>query len=303
MTTIDALVPGSDPSEILTLGRAELPLRRFLRRFLAQKVAVAAAAVLFLIVVVAIAAPVLAPVDPNAQDLRARLLPPLSSGHLLGTDHLGRDVLSRLLFGARISLVAALEAVGIGAAGGIVPGLFAGYVGRWLDWVVMRWTDALMSFPPVILAIAVIAALGPGLTNAMIAVGVVFSPRFARIARGAVLAVREETFVEAARSMGLPTSTIVRRHILPHVLSPLIVTASVLAGVAMVVEAGLSFVGLGVQPPQSSWGSMLASSFRFMANQPTLILWPGLCIIATVLALNLLGDGIRDALGREVRRG
>jgi ABC-type dipeptide/oligopeptide/nickel transport system permease subunit len=232
----------------------------------------------------------------------SRLLPAFSPGHLLGTDHLGRDILSRLLFSARVSLVAAGEAVGIGAVLGIVPGLLSGYIGRWFDWLIMRCADALMSFPPVILAIAVIAALGPGLTNAMIAVGIVFAPRFARIARSAVLTVREESFIEAARSMGLRTGKIVRRHILPHVLSPIIVTASVLAGVAMIVEAGLSFVGLGVQPPDSSWGSMLATSFRFISNDPALMVWPGMCVIVTVLALNLLGDGIRDSLGREIRR-
>ena len=196
----------------------------------------------------------LAPYDPNDQDLRAILLPPRSPGHLLGTDNLGRDVLSRLMYGARFSLLASVEAVGVGVLIGFLPGLLAGYFTGRTDWVVMRFIEAFMAFPPIILAIAVVAAIGPGLTNSMIAVGLVFAPRFARMTRDATLAVREETFVEAARSLGLRRSTILRRHVVPHILSPLIVMITVLAGVAMIVEAGLSFVGLGAIPPDSSWG-------------------------------------------------
>lgn len=279
----------------------ESPSRRFLRRFMKQRVAVVSAVVLALVILAALFAPLLAPHDPNETDLRNVLAGPGSDGHLLGTDNVGRDVLSRLLFAGRVSLLAALQAVGVGLAIGVVPALVAGYMGRWLDWLLMRFTDALLAFPPLILAIAVIGILGPGLTNAMIAVGIIFAPRFARITRAAVLSVREETFVEAARSMGLSQPWIIWRHVLPHVLSPLIVTATVLAGMAMIIEAGLSFIGLGVQVPQASWGAMLATANRFIRNSPTLILWPGLAIAITVLSINLLGDGIRDALGREVR--
>jgi peptide/nickel transport system permease protein len=276
--------------------------RSFVRRFLEQRAAVAALVVLLLIVVVAIFAPVLAPYDPNAQDLRAILLPPRSPGHLLGTDNLGRDVLSRLMYAARFSLLASVEAVGVGVLIGFLPGLLAGYFTGRTDWVVMRFIEAFMAFPPIILAIAVVAAIGPGLTNSMIAVGLVFAPRFARMTRDATLAVREETFVEAARSLGLRRSTILRRHVVPHILSPLIVMITVLAGVAMIVEAGLSFVGLGAIPPDSSWGSMLAGSIRFTTNSPWLIVWPGLCIVITVVCFNLVGDGIKDSVGREMRR-
>ena len=273
-----------------------------LQRFRRQPVAVTGAVVLAAIIVVAVFAPVLAPYDPDAQNLRESLLPPFTDGHPLGTDELGRDVLSRLMFGARTSLLAAVEAVGIGALLGLVPGLIAGYVGGRFDWLVLRAIEALTSFPPIILAIVVVAALGPGLTNAMLAVGIVFAPRFARMGRDATMNVRHETFVEAARSMGLHTHTIIRRHIVPHVLSPLIVMATVLAGVAMIVEAGLSFVGLGARPPTSSWGTMLATAFRFTTNAPLLIVWPGLCVVITVLSLNLVGDGIRDSIGKETRR-
>ncbi|MDG2428263.1 MAG: ABC transporter permease [Acidimicrobiales bacterium] len=281
--------------------RYESPSRRFARRLLSQKVATASGVILILVVLSAIFAPLLAPLDPNKTDLRNTLLPPGSADFLLGTDYLGRDVLSRLLFAGRVSLVAAVQAVSVGLILGVAPALVAGYVGRWWDWLLMRFTDALLAFPPLILAITVIGILGTGLTNAMIGVGIIFAPRFARITRSAVLSVREETFVEAAKSMGLSQPRIIWRHVLPHLLSPLVVTATVLAGMAMIIEAGLSFIGLGVQVPQASWGSMLSTAYRFIRVSPTLILWPGLAIMITVLSVNLLGDGIRDALGREVR--
>jgi ABC-type dipeptide/oligopeptide/nickel transport system permease subunit len=276
--------------------------RSFVRRFLEQRTAVVALFVLVLIVSVAVFAAQLAPHDPNAQNLRANLLPPGSSGHLLGTDNLGRDVVSRLMYGARFSLLASLYAVGVGVLIGFIPGLLAGYFGGRTDWVVMRFIEAFMAFPPIILAIAVVAAIGPGLTNSMIAVGLVFAPRIARMTRDATMAVREETFVEAARSLGLRRAAILRRHVVPHILSPLIVMITVLAGVAMIVEAGLSFVGLGAIPPDSSWGTMLAGSIRFTTNSPWLIVWPGLCIMIAVVCFNLVGDGIKDSVGRETRR-
>lgn len=293
---------GQISEEAVSLGtRHESPSRRFARRFLTQRVAVVSAVVLLLMVLSAIFAPLLAPLDPNKTDLRSVLLAPGSGDHLLGTDYLGRDVLSRLVFAGRVSLIAAIQAVGVGLLLGVAPALVTGYVGRWGDWLLMRFTDALLAFPPLILAITVIGILGTGLTNAMIGVGIIFAPRFARITRAAVLSVREETFVEAARSMGLSQPRIIWRHVLPHVLSPLVVTATVLAGMAMIIEAGLSFIGLGVQVPEASWGSMLSTGYRYIRVSPTLILWPGLAIMVTVLSINLLGDGIRDALGREVR--
>lgn len=276
--------------------------RSFVRRFSEQRVALGALAVLVLIATVAVFAHVLAPFPPDQQNLRNVLQPVGADGHLLGTDHLGRDVLSRLMFGARFSLLAAVQAVGVGVMIGFVPGLLAGYFGGKIDWLIMRFIEAVMAFPPIILAIAVVAALGPGLTNAMIAVGVVFAPRISRLTRDSTLGVREETFVEAARGMGLRRFTILRRHVVPHILSPLIVLVTVLAGVAMIVEAGLSYIGLGAVPPDSSWGTMLAGSVRYVTNSPLLIVWPGLCVVVTVICLNLVGDGIKDSVGRESRR-
>ncbi len=298
-TTDEAVPATAERSDAAVVG--ERPLRRFIRRFRRERLAVVALIVLALFVAASALAPVLAPYDPNAQNLANLLAPPGSEGHLLGTDHLGRDIVSRLLYGGQVSLLAAVQAVAVGAALGVVPGLLAGYLGGRTDWLIMRVTDTMMSFPPLILAMTVIAALGPGLVNAMIAIGILFAPRFLRMARSAVLAVREEVFVEAARSMGIPRWQIMSRHIVPHTVAPLTVTVSVLASHAMLAEAALSFLGLGVQPPDASWGVLIAIGYQNIFTAPDMILWPGLCIAVVVLAFNLLGDGIRDSLGRETR--
>jgi len=274
--------------------------RRFVRRFRRQRLAVPALVVLLLLGCVAIFAPWLAPADPNAIDLMNALQPP-PHGHGLGTDHLGRDVLSRLLVASRVSLQAAVQSVAIGSAIGVPAGLVAGYFGRRVDSVISRISDAILAFPPLILAIAVIAMLGPSVTNAMIAIGFVFAPRFLRLTRAEVLAIREETYIEAARSIGMPSTRILARHVLPNALPPLIVQASLAAGFAMLAEASLSFLGLGVQPPQSSWGAMLSEAATVINREWTLMLAPGICIILTTLAFNLLGDGLRDSIGREAR--
>lgn len=288
-------------TEGFSARRRETPMRRFLRRFGENRVGVVSVAVLVLICTAVILAPLVAPTDPNATDLNSVRLPPGSPGHLLGTDQVGRDLLSRLIFAGRVSLLAALQAVAIGAVAGIVPAAIAGYQGGWMDWLFMRVADALLSFPPLILAVTVIGIVGPGLTNAMVAVGVIFAPRFGRITRNAVLSVREEEFVDAARSMGLSHWRIVSKHILPHILSPLIVTGTVLAGMAIIIEAGLSFIGLGVQVPQASWGSMLSEAYRFISVAPYQILWPGIAVAMTVLSINFIGDTIQDSIGREGR--
>ncbi len=275
--------------------------QRFVKRFLRQKAAVVAATYLVILVLVAIFATVVAPQAPDTTSLTNSFAGP-SGGNWLGTDQLGRDVLSRLIVGSRISLLAAVQAVAIGLALGVVPGLLAGYLGRWVDIVIMRITDAIMTFPPLLLAIAFVAVLGQGLSKAMLAVGIVFAPRFARLVRGLVLSVREETFIEASRSIGTPTTRIMFRQILPNVLSPLVVQISLSLGFAMLAEAALSFLGLGVTPPQASWGSMLQNAYRNVNESSFLAIPPGLMIMFTVLAFNLLGDGIRDSLGKEIRR-
>ncbi len=280
----------------------ETPFRRFRRRFLRQRAAVVALAFVLFLVFVAVFAPWVAPFDPLSQDLRNTLQGP-STGHWLGTDELGRDVLSRIIFGSRVSLLAAVQAVVLALVLGVPPGLIAGFFGGWIDTIISRLTDTLMSFPPLLLAIAIVGVFGPNLRNAMIAVGVIFAPRFIRLTRAAVMAVREETFIEASRSIGTPTFRVLRTRILPNVLSPLVVQTSLSLGFAMLAEAGLSFLGLGVQPPEASWGAMVGRAYRFLNQSPTLVIFPGLAIVFAVLAFNVLGDGLRDSVGREVRGG
>lgn len=283
-------------------ARRRVPgLRRLGRRFASQRVPTIALGVLVVIGALALAAPLLASHDPDAQNLRNALQGP-SGEHWLGTDEVGRDVLTRLLFAARVSLLAAVQAVGVGVVLGVAPGVLAGYVGGWVDAVIMRITDVMLAFPPIILAIAIVGVLGPNLTNAMIAIGLVFAPRFLRLMRSSVMQVREETYVEASRSIGTSTFDILRRRVIPNSVSPLIVQLSLAAGTAMIAEATLSFLGLGVQPPQASWGSMIGRAVRHLDRAPFLVVWPGLAIAVTVLALNLVGDGLRDSFGRETRR-
>lgn len=270
-------------------------------RFREQLAPMVALGYLVVLILAAVFADVLATYDPNAQDLMATMQNP-SAEHWLGTDQLGRDVYSRMLFAARLSLTAGAIAVGLGLLFGLPIGLIAGYVGGRTDRVVMFFVDAMMGFPPLLLAIGVVAALGAGITNAMIAIGIVFIPRTVRVVRGATLAIRNETFLEASRSIGTPLLRIVRVHVLPNVLPPVIVQTTLMIGFAMLTEASLSFLGLGAQPPEASWGSMLGAAARDVGRQPLLMIWPGLAIAVTVLALNVFGDGLRDSFGREARR-
>lgn len=274
--------------------------RRFLRRFAGQRAAVVALGFLLLVGLVALLAPVLAPYEPDRGVLADALQGP-SGEHWLGTDDLGRDILSRLLHAGRISLSAAFIAVGIAAALGFPPGLIAGYVGGRWDTAIMRVNDTLMSFPPLILAVTIVGVLGPDLVNAMVAIGIVYAPRFMRVIRAATLTIREEAFVEAATMMGSSPARTIRRHVLPNALSPIVVEITLSLGFAILAEASLSFIGLGVQPPSASWGSMLKSAFRYLADAPVFALMPGVAIFLVVLSLNMLGDGLRDSLGREAR--
>jgi ABC-type dipeptide/oligopeptide/nickel transport system permease subunit len=244
---------------------------------------------------------VLAPYDPDQQSLLDRLAAP-SWEHLFGTDDLGRDVLSRMLYASRVSLIAAVQATAIGVVLGVPIGLAAGFARGWLDGTASRVADAIMSIPALLLALAIVGVLEPNLTSAMVAIGIVYAPRLYRVTRAAALSVREETYVEASRSVGASNGRIIVGHVLPNVLSPLIVQISLAMGVAILFEASISFLGLGVQPPDASWGSMLGRSTRFFEEAPYLVIIPGLAILFTVLAFNVLGDGIRDSLGREIRR-
>lgn len=275
--------------------------RRLLIRVVRQPIAGAAAVFLVLLVAIAVAAPWLVPFDPVRNDLSNTFADP-GRQHLLGTDELGRDVFSRLLVAARVSLFASFLAVGVAVIVGFPLGLIAGLRGGRFERWVMRISDGLMAMPGLIIIIAVIAVFGSSLTAAMITLGVVLSPSILRIVRASALSVRQELFVDAARTLGLRQHTIARRHVLPQVMPPLIVQVSLTWGIALLAEAGLSFLGLGVQPPQPSWGGMLARATSYIYQHPILVLPPGIAITLTVLALNLLGDGIRDEIGAGIRR-
>ncbi len=279
----------------------ENPAQRFVRRFRRDRPAMLAVTVLGIVILCAVFAPWLARHDPDAQALANRLQA-FGTEHWLGTDDLGRDVFSRMLFASRVSLIAALQATAVGVVLGVPLGLMAGYVRGWFDSLVSRLADATMSIPALLLALAIVGVLEPNLTSAMIAIGIVYAPRLFRVTRSAALAVREETFVEAARSVGAGQFRIVAGHILPNVLSPLIVQVSLSMGFAILFEASISFLGLGVQAPEASWGSMLGRSTRFFEQSPHLVVVPGAAILITVLSFNVIGDGIRDSLGKEVRR-
>jgi peptide/nickel transport system permease protein len=297
--TVSTLQP-AEP-EGAAAPRAERGSGRFLRRFRRQHLALVALVYLVLLGLVAVLAPWIAPYDPNAQDLSVTLLPIGSPEHLLGTDHYGRDELSRLMFATGTALLATGQAVLTGLVLGVVPGLVAGFLGGWVDAVIMRINDAMMSFPPLILAIAIVGVLGTGLQNAMIAIGIVFAPTFLRIVRGSVLEIRTETFIEASRTIGTPMSWVLRRHVVPNIIPPLLVQTSLAGAFALLSEAGLSFLGLGVQAPDASWGVMLSNGYPYLAQAPSLVVLPGVAVAVTVLAFNLLGDGLRDSIGREVR--
>jgi peptide/nickel transport system permease protein len=280
-----------------TLSAAVQPRRRHrgLTRFMRNRAAVAGAAIVLLIVIVAVFAPWLSPYDPiQASFMTVRQAP--SAAHWFGTDELGRDVLTRLLWGARASLLAGVVSVGIAVAIGVPLGLLAGYFGKLTDGVISRLTDALLSIPFLILAIALAAFLGASLTNAMIAIGVSAMPRFVRLTRAQAISVKAEDYVEGARAIGLGDARIIVRYILPNVLPPIIVQASLTVAMAIIAEASLSFLGLGQLPPAPSWGSTLNTAKDFVSQAPWMSIFPGVAIFLAVLGFNLLGDGLRDAL-------
>jgi peptide/nickel transport system permease protein len=293
----DVFTPEVNLEPEWTEPRAAAPRRgRVLRRLVRNPAAMFGLVIVILVVGMAVFAPLLAPYDPNDQNLLNRLQSP-SAAHWLGTDDFGRDQLSRLIYGARVSLVAAAELVAIGAGIGTVLGMIAGYRGGRFDSATGRVVDVMMTLPGFLVAITVLAVLGPGLTNAMIAVGILVTPVFFRVARAATQDVREETYVEASRALGCTTRRIVLRHVFPNAIAPVVVQIAILFGVAITIEASLSFLGLGVQPPTSTWGSMLSTANSFMSQAPHLMYVPGAAIAITVLAFSLLGDGLAQALG------
>ncbi|HLZ31667.1 MAG TPA: ABC transporter permease [Chloroflexota bacterium] len=281
-------------------GAGQRPRGETLRRLLRSRSAVVGGAVLAVIVLAALTAPLISPFDPIKTNQRLSLEAP-SLGHLMGTDRFGRDIFSRVVWGGQISLPIGLVSVGIGLLVGVSVGLLAGYYGGWLDAVSMRMVDLLLAIPGILLALAIIAILGGSLTNLMIAVGISAIPDYVRITRGTVLSLRQREFVLAARVIGCRGPAIMLRHILPNVMAPLIVLATLGMATAIITGSALSFLGLGIKPPTPEWGNMLAEGREFLQHAWWVAFFPGAAIMLTVLSINLLGDGLRDALDPRMR--
>ena len=281
-------------------GAARGQLAEALLRLRRNRGAVIALGVLGVLVLVAALAPWLAPYDPIEPAPALALRPP-SPAHWMGTDALGRDIFSRIIWGTRISLLEGAIAVLLAGSIGITLGLLAGYYGGWLDVVIMRCIDVLMAFPSILLALVVLAVLGPNLVNAMLAVGIAWVPNYARLTYGTVLSVKQNQYVEAARVVGCPDVALMVRHILPNVAAPLIVLASLCMAFAILAAASLSFLGLGAQPPTPEWGAMAADGRAYLRRAWWVSTFPGLAVMVTVLAINLFGDGLRDALDPRLK--
>jgi ABC-type dipeptide/oligopeptide/nickel transport system permease subunit len=291
VTTPDALI--APPAE-------RSPSAALLRAIARHRLARVGLVIIALLCFLAIFAPVLAPYSPYDQDLYRVLAPP-SAVHWFGTDNLGRDLFSRILYGARVSLFVGIGSTALSAALGVTIGLFAGFRGGMIDAAIMRVTDAFLCFPPLIFILAMSAVLGPGLQNVMLSFAIFGWTGFARITRGQVLLVRELPFVEAARSVGVPSRRIMLRHILPNILAPILIAITITVGTAILVESGVSFLGLGVQPPTASWGKELRVGFTYLEAAPLFAIAPGLMISLAVIAFNFVGDGLRDALDPRLR--
>lgn len=275
------------------------PVRQFIRRFLRQKTAIVSLAVIIVLFLLALIGPAIAPYNPVQPDYSAVLQSP-SAEHWLGTDEFGRDVLSRIINGTRISMSVSLSSVLIGSLLGTVIGLTAGYYGGKYDMLVMRTCDVMFAFPGILQAIAIIAIVGPGLQNVVFAVTIYSIPIFVRIVRGSTLALKNMTYVEAARAMGIPDRQIIFQHIFPGTFSIVLVYFTMRIGTAILIAASLSFLGLGAQPPLPEWGTMLSAGREYLTSAPHAALFPGLAILITCLAFNLFGDGLRDALDRKI---
>lgn len=272
----------------------------FWRLLVKNRMAIAGGACIFLVFFIAFLSPVISPYDPEAVSVAEKLAAP-SWRHLLGTDHLGRDVFSRMLYGSRISLLVGFVAVGLSLAIGIVVGAVAGYYGKWVDTVLMRFVDVMMCFPSFFLILTIIALLGPNIINVMVVIGITSWMGTARFVRAEFLSLRERDFVRAARALGARDARIIFYHILPNALAPVFVAATLDVATAILVEAGLSFLGFGVQPPAPSWGNILTSGRIYIFDAWWLTFFPGLAILVTVLSFNLFGEGLRDALDPRLR--
>jgi peptide/nickel transport system permease protein len=270
------------------------------RRLKRNKAAIVGGVIVFLFVLVALLAPILAPYPPNEGDLALRLKPP-SAAHWLGTDALGRDILSRVIYGAQVSLQIQVAAVLIALVLGTLLGMFGGYYGGVADNVIMRFMDILLAFPGIFLAISIIAVLGPGLLNLMLAAGIYSVPQFARIVRGSILSLKEKEFIEAARAAGESDTNILFRYLLPNSMAPIIIQTTLRMATVLLTASGLSFLGLGVQPPQAEWGAMLSTARPYLITSPHVATFPGLAIMLVVMGFNLFGDGLRDSLDPRLK--
>lgn len=275
-------------------------LQLFLKAFWENRMAALGLLIVLAIILCGVLAPWLAPQDPMKLDLRNRLAPP-TRDHFLGTDGFGRDVMSRIIWGSRISLQVGIVAVGVSSLLGIVLGLLSGYYGGLVDVLIMRLVDVMLSFPTILLALAIMAALGSSLTNVMIAVGITLAPRFARLVRGSVLTVRELDYIHAARALGMGNMRIIFLHIFPNVTAPIIIMATLNVAYAILAEASLSFLGLGVKPPTPTWGGIISDGRAFLDIAPWISLFSGFVIMIAVLGFNLFGDGLRDAMDPWLR--
>jgi glutathione transport system permease protein len=284
----------------VTQKKQDSHLKEFWKNFKKQKTALIASIFILLLIIIAIIGPYIAPYDPYSPDYNSTLQGP-SKEHFAGTDEYGRDIFSRLLIGARISLSVSFLSVFLGAIGGTILGLISGYFGGWLDRIIMRSSDVMFAFPDLLLAIAIVAILGPGLNNVIIAVSVFSIPTFARLVRGATLEAKESVFVEAARSMGAPHRRIILKHIFPETLSSLIVFITMRIGTTILAAASLSFLGLGASPETPDWGAMLSMGRDYLSTSSHVVIMPGIAIFLTVLAFNIVGDGLRDVLDPKTK--
>jgi len=295
----------AEPKDISTLRFEEMAPRvsgfkRFLRVFFSRKVVIFGLVVLVALFLTAIFAPWIAPFDPYLQDLENVKQSP-SAEHLLGTDTLGRDTLSRIIYGSRTSLIVGLVAIGFASFVGMLLGLIAGYFGGWVYTIIMRLVDALMSFPMILLALTIAALLGGGLGNIVIALGIAMIPPYARLMCGMALTIKQNDYVTAAHAIGASNQRVMLRHVAPNCFPPLIVQMSMMVGGAILAEAGLSFLGIGINPPGAAWGAMVSEGYRYLLTVPVLSFAPGLAIMLVVFAFNMVGDGLRDALDPRLR--
>ena len=275
-------------------------IRRILKTMFSRWVVIIGAVIFIALIFTAIFAPLFAPYDPIKQELRNALAQP-SAEHLLGTDEVGRDILSRIIYGSRISLMVGVIVAGVAGFFGTILGLIAGYSNAWINNIIMRIIDALMAIPPLVLALAIGAALGGGLTNIMIALGIALIPGYCRLMCAQVLTIKENDYITAANSLGASDRRILLNHIFPNAYPPLIVLVTFNLGSAILAEAGLSFLGIGIMPPEAAWGSMVSSGYKYLLTNPLMSIAPGVAIILVVVALNLVGDGLRDELDPKLR--